>query len=186
MDFDEIPDAVEEQEQQQQQQEEEEESQPQQAVMVVDDEADFNDYEYSAPPPVSEPEPFLPDPDPIEEDALTIFNKEWAQKLDAKREQEFQHDKAARQKASEELANWKTQREVRLNAKMDKNRTEEAVTIETLDAESGNAKPWDRLPKLIDSNEAAPSEGTKDVSRMRKLFIHLKNEPLEETRAAAL
>jgi hypothetical protein len=175
MDFDEIPDAVDEQQQEFHQQE-----------AVVVDEPDFNDYEYNAPPPVPEPEPFLPDPDPIEEDALTIFNKEWAKKLDAKREQEFQHDKAAREKASEELANWKTQRDVRLNAKKDKNRTEEAVTIETLDAESGNAKPWDRLPKLIDSNEAAPSEGTKDVSRMRKLFIHLKNEPLEETRAASL
>jgi hypothetical protein len=115
----------------------------------------------------------------------SVFNREWAKKLDAKREQEFQHDKAAREKAQEELANWKQQREVRLNAKKDKNRAEEAVTIETLDSESGNLKPWDRLPKLIDSNEAAPAEGSKDTSRMRKLFIHLKNEPLEETRAAS-
>lgn len=115
----------------------------------------------------------------------SVFNREWAKKLDAKREQEFQHDKAAREKAQEELALWKQQREIRLNAKKDSNRTEQAVTIETLNSESGNLKPWDRLPKLIDSNDAAPSEGTKDTSRMRKLFIHLKNESLEETRAAS-
>lgn len=60
MDFDEIPDAVDEQQQEFHQQE-----------AVVVDEPDFNDYEYNSPPPVPEPEPFLPDPDPIEEDALT-------------------------------------------------------------------------------------------------------------------
>ena len=75
---------------------------------------------------------------------------------------------------------------MRLNAKKDKNRAEEDVTIETLDSETGNLKPWDRLTKLIDSTEITPTEGTKDTSRMRKLFIHLKNEPLEETRAASL
>mmetsp|Transcript_24953 Transcript_24953/g.18846 ORF Transcript_24953/g.18846 Transcript_24953/m.18846 type:complete len:166 (+) Transcript_24953:56-553(+) len=163
MDFDEIPEADE-----------------QQTVIV---EPVFEEV-----PPIPPPAPvdsFLPDPDPVEEDALTIFNREWAKRLDAKREQEFQHEKAAREKAQEELANWKSQREVRLSAKKDKNRAEEAVTVETLDSEAGNFKPWDRVPKLIDSNEVAPSEGTKDVSRMRKLFIHLKNEPLESTRAAS-
>lgn len=40
----------------------------------------------------------------------------------------------------------------------------------------------DRLPKLIDSNKAAPAEGSKDASRMRKLLIHLKNEPPRDSR----
>lgn len=43
-------------------------------------------------------------------------------------------------------------------------------------------KTWDRVSKLIDSSaEAVDSKGS-DVSRMRKLFIQLKNEPLEHTR----
>jgi hypothetical protein len=64
---------------------------------------------------------------------------------------------------------------------------EEQVTVETLDSETSNLKPWDRVTKLIDNNEITVGEGeTKaDLSRMRKLFIQLKNEPLDLTRAAS-
>jgi hypothetical protein len=37
---------------------------------------------------------------------------------------------------------------------------------------------------MIDATESADRKGS-DTGRMRKLFIHLKNEPLEVTRAAA-
>jgi hypothetical protein len=46
---------------------------------------------------------------------------------------------------------------------------------------------WERVTKLIDSNESASSEAKgSDTGRMRKLFIQLKNEPLEATRGAAI
>jgi len=65
------------------------------------------------------------------------------------------------------------------------NRTEEAVKKETMQSEETSLKPWDRIPKLIDNSESLPGDSKgSDVSRMRKLFIQIKNEPLEMTRAA--
>mmetsp|Transcript_31271 Transcript_31271/g.34160 ORF Transcript_31271/g.34160 Transcript_31271/m.34160 type:complete len:169 (+) Transcript_31271:81-587(+) len=129
----------------------------------------------------------LPDPDPVQEDALTKFLKEWGRKLDAKREAEYDHEKATRQKAADDLSNWKQQREIRLTAKKDSNRSEEQVLLETLESETEVLKVWERVMKLIDSNEVVASElKGSDTTRMRKLFIQLKNEPLEVTRGTAV
>lgn len=106
--------------------------------------------------------------------------------MEAKRAAEFEHEKNARTKAREELANWTTQREIRLAAKKDSNRTEEHATVEALNSEAELLKNWDRVSKLIDAGETVDSSKGSDTSRMRKLFIQLKNEPLETTRAAAL
>ena len=60
------------------------------------------------------------------------------------------------------------------------------MLVETLESESEVLKTWERVTKLIDASTDVvdASKGT-DVSRMRKLFIQLKNEPLETTRGAA-
>jgi hypothetical protein len=140
---------------------------------------------YAPPPPVpSVPYDFsMPEPEK-EEDALTIFNREWNIKLEAKRAAEFEHEKAARAKAQSDLENWTTQRSIRMNAKKDTNRTEEHVVVEAINSESDNLKTWDRVTKLIDAGEVVDTKAT-DTARMRKLFIQLKNEPLEVTRAAS-
>lgn len=64
-----------------------------------------------------------------------IFNKSWNQKLEAKRAAEFEHEKASRAKAQEDYATWKTQRDIRLNAKKESNRSEEQVLLEALESE---------------------------------------------------
>ncbi len=68
-----------------------------------------------------------------------------------------------------------------MNAKKDKNRTEEQVLLETIESETEVLKIWERVSKLIDITENGDSKGS-DTSRMRKLFIQLKSEPLESTR----
>lgn len=100
---------------------------------------------------------------------------------------ESEHEKSTRNKANEEISNWRQQREIRLNAKKEKNRSEEQVLLETLESEVEVLKVWERVTKLIDSSESVPGElKGSDTSRMRKLFIQLKNEPLEVTRGTAL
>jgi len=87
--------------------------------------------------------------------------------------------------ALEDLSNWTTQRSIRLNAKKDANRSEEQVLLEQLESEIDVGNTWDRVSKLIDAGADFSAEAEKsDVSRMRKLFIQLKNEPLEVTRGA--
>ncbi len=104
--------------------------------------------------------------------------------MDVKRAAEFEHEKAGRAKAQSDLSNWTTQRDIRLNAKKESNRSEENVVVEALESESVNLKTWDRVSKLIDAGETVDTKGS-DTGRMRKLFIQLKNEPLEVTRAAS-
>ena len=114
---------------------------------------------------------------------LSAFNRAWSAKLEQKRAAEFDAEKAGRTKAAEELANWSSQREIRLSAKKDKNRSEEQVLLEAIESDSDGSNTYDRVTKLIDST-AEPESGKADVTRMRKLFIQLKNEPLEKTRSA--
>lgn len=111
------------------------------------------------------------------------FNKEWNLKLEQKRQAEFEQEKAVRAASEEDKANWEAQREAKLKAKKDSNRTEESVLKEQLSSEADNLKTWERVSKLIDNGEAVDNKGS-DTARMRKLFIQLKNEPLETTRAA--
>ena len=81
------------------------------------------------------------------------------------------------------MSNWTAQRNVRLSAKKEKNRSEEQVLLESLESEVEGGNAWDRVTKLIDISADATTDSKKsDVSRMRKLFIQLKNEPLESTR----
>jgi hypothetical protein len=86
-----------------------------------------------------------------------------------------------------------------LTAKKESNRSEEQVHLEALESEVEVMKNWDRVIKLIDTGSTGSTGGTSkdsnaskeaeaalargsDVSRMRKLFIQLKNDPLEVTR----
>ena len=113
---------------------------------------------------------------------IRVFNRAWQAKLDQKRAAEAEAEQAVRTTAADELGNWNAQRDVRLNAKKDKNRSEEQVLLETLESEIDGGSTWDRVTKLIDSTAEAADSGKVDVVRMRKLFIQLKNEPLEKTR----
>jgi len=115
----------------------------------------------------------IPDSEP--EDALSVFNKEWQTKLEEKKAVEVTEEEAVKAKAEEELANWHKQRETKLTAKKETNRTEEAVVLEGLASDIDGTTPWDRVMKLIDANTEA-SDARADVSRMKKLFIQLKND----------
>lgn len=67
-------------------------------------------------------------------------------------------------------------------AKQDTNRSEEQIFLESLESEVDAANTWDRVGKLIDASNDTTIPTNADVTRMRKLFIQLKNEPLETTR----
>jgi Clathrin light chain len=64
----------------------------------------------------------------------------------------------------------------------DTNRSEEQILLESLESEVDAANTWDRVAKLIDVTNDTTIPNNADVTRMRKLFIQLKNEPLEATR----
>lgn len=100
-----------------------------------------------------------------------------------KRREELAFDAAAKDKAAGDLAEWTAQRQVKLNANKDKNRSEEQVLLEKVEYELESGNTWGRVTQLIDHDADADSDKS-DTSRMRKLFIQLKNEPLESSRGA--
>jgi hypothetical protein len=112
----------------------------------------------------------------------SIFTRTWQAALDKKKADEAEHAENAKKQAVAELESWKQQQTIKLNAKKDSNRSEEQVLLETIESEA-DAGTWDRVTKLIDASAESVETGKSDVTRMRKLFIQLKNEPLEKTRA---
>jgi Tfp pilus assembly protein FimV len=110
------------------------------------------------------------------------FNRRFNATLEERRIAESEAERSTRAKANEDLSNWTLQRDVRLNAKKEKNRSEEQVLLESLESEVEGGNAWERVTKLIDLSADALDKKSSDVSRMRKLFIQLKNEPLEKSR----
>merc|ERR1711871_832034 len=52
-------------------------------------------------------------------------------------------------------------------------------SLKPLSSDIDGVNTWDRVIKLIEtSQDAVAVDERVDVSRMRKLFIHLKNEPI--------
>lgn len=139
------------------------------------------------PPPVPEAEDMYLMPEPDEDNALSVFNKQWMATLEEKRAAEFENEKEARAQAADDHATWINQRDIRLNAKKESNRSEEQEKLESVESEAENLQTWDRVAKLIDSGvEASELTTASDTSRMHKLFIQLKNEPLDKTRRQAV
>ena len=111
------------------------------------------------------------------------FTREWNIKLEQKRQLEFEKEQAVRKLADEEKSKWVSQRDMKMKSKMENNRSEEVLFKEQLQSEAENLKTWERVSKLIDAGEGVDMKEGYDTSRMHKLFIQLKNEPLESTRA---
>lgn len=110
------------------------------------------------------------------DDALSAFNKEWAIKLETKRQSEMKIEEEMKCNAGEELNKWQQQRAIKLQAKKDSNRSEQQVVIESIATGIETGRTWDRVMKLIDSSTEIAEKDKSDVSRMRNLFIHLKND----------
>lgn len=103
-----------------------------------------------------------------------------------KRTAEVEKEKENKAKAAEELASWNQQRDIRLKAKKEKNRSEEQVFLESLESEADGSNTWERVTKLVDTKTGESADTSKaDVTRMKKIFIQLKSDPLEKTRTQA-
>ena len=89
-----------------------------------------------------------------------------------------------RAKATEDLEQFNSEKEKMREANQQKNRNEEQVLLEQLEADLDSDNPWERVVNLVDI-EAKNDDDKSDVSRMRQIFIQLKTEPLEESRAKA-
>mmetsp|Transcript_10200 Transcript_10200/g.13380 ORF Transcript_10200/g.13380 Transcript_10200/m.13380 type:complete len:205 (+) Transcript_10200:44-658(+) len=117
-------------------------------------------------------------PEPEMRNALDDFNDQWEQELEQKKIEEDQKKMEMMEKAKQDLETFYQEKEKQTEARMSKNRNEEQVLLEQLEADLESDNSWERITKLVEL-QAEGGEGSVDVSRMRSLLIQLKNEPLE-------
>eukprot|EP00619_Florenciella_sp_RCC1007_P009729 CAMPEP_0205921346 /NCGR_PEP_ID=MMETSP1325-20131115/12696_1 /ASSEMBLY_ACC=CAM_ASM_000708 /TAXON_ID=236786 /ORGANISM="Florenciella sp., Strain RCC1007" /LENGTH=126 /DNA_ID=CAMNT_0053289151 /DNA_START=11 /DNA_END=391 /DNA_ORIENTATION=- len=118
----------------------------------------------------------LPEPD-ADNAKLNEFNEKWEAELAAKAAEEEATRQTMVEKAKEELAEWEKQQEVQRESKTSQNRQEEQVVLEDIEREMDpeNGNPWERVVKLVEI-KAEPAEGELDVSRMKSIFLQMKNK----------
>ncbi|OQR86913.1 hypothetical protein ACHHYP_09815 [Achlya hypogyna] len=136
--------------------------------------------------------------------AYAEFQAEYERKIQETAEAHEQVAAENRAKAFEAMEAFKAERERLREAKIQANRTLEAATVEKLDADLVSANPWERVVTLVELESIkakaakrvaaeARARGEKpeaakldleevDVTRMKQIFLQLKQEPLELTR----
>ncbi|RHY28410.1 hypothetical protein DYB32_008063 [Aphanomyces invadans] len=136
------------------------------------------------------------------------FQAEYERKI---AETALEHEKVGeenRVKALAAMEQFKTERQRLRDSKVQANRTQEQATIEKLTADLTNDNPWERVVSLVeleshksksakrlaveakargevDNNKAAADADEVDLTRMKQIFLQLKSEPLDLTRAQA-
>ncbi|KDO21765.1 hypothetical protein SPRG_13179 [Saprolegnia parasitica CBS 223.65] len=138
--------------------------------------------------------------------AYAEFQAEYERKI---QETALEHAKVAeenRAKAFEVMEQFKAERERLREAKILANRTQEQAAVEKLEADMVSPNPWERVVTLVELESIkakhakraaaeARARGDKpeekkhmdsedvDVTRMKQIFLQLKQEPLDATRA---
>lgn len=113
----------------------------------------------------------MPDPDDAK---LEEFNLQWQAELAQKEQEEEAVRSQMLEEAQKAFADWNQQREVQRESKSAQNRQEEQVLCEQIEGEIENDNPWERVVSLIDL-QTDHSDESLDVSRMRAIFIKMKN-----------
>ncbi|GMR63254.1 hypothetical protein PMAYCL1PPCAC_33449, partial [Pristionchus mayeri] len=79
-----------------------------------------------------------------------------------------------RLQGQKELADWYAQREAALKVASEANRKAEAEHLAAFAKSQGDGAQWDEVAKLCGDGKTA--KGGKDVSRLKSLLLHLKEQ----------
>jgi hypothetical protein len=114
-----------------------------------------------------------------EPEKIKLWREEQRARLQTKDAEEENKRKEWKESAKKELEDWYKNRQEQLakthsNNKVN-NKAAEAELVAPRDGANGTE--WERMNKLCDFNPKA-NKNTKDVSRMRSILLHLKQQPL--------
>lgn len=111
-----------------------------------------------------------------EPECIKQWREQQAEMLAKKDQEEEEALKEMQNQATVELQEWYTRHEEQLTQIKAGNRQAEAAFIEERD-EDVPGHEWERVARICDFNPKN-SKNTKDVSRMRSIFLQLKQTPL--------
>jgi hypothetical protein len=117
-----------------------------------------------------------------EPSAMTKWNAEWQETLQARKEAENAKKAEMIEAAKLSMENFNKEREQKRETKMAKNREDEQAKLEAIEADLENDNSWQRVCKMVELTHDGTGD-SEDTKRMRDVLILLKNDP---TRASAV
>lgn len=119
---------------------------------------------------------------PMEPSIMQKWNEEWQVTLSNRKDEENAMKAEMVEASRVFLEKFQADKEAKREAKMAKNREDEQVKLEAIEADLENDNSWQKVCKMVELSHDGAHEG-EDVKRMRDVLILLKNEP---ARAAAV
>merc|ERR1712189_47824 len=102
------------------------------------------------------------------------WREEKSELLEQMEKEESEERQRWTEKANKELEDWYNRYNEQLT-KVNENRAAQEVFVEEM-ASTGQGNEWTKVARLFDFNPKV-NKNTKDVSRMRSMLLHLKQEP---------
>ncbi|KAJ7370131.1 hypothetical protein OS493_034060 [Desmophyllum pertusum] len=124
-------------------------------------------------------QPVVPLPRESEPESVRKWREEKAALLDKMDDDEKDEILEWREKAKKELNDWYERRDELLGKTQTSNRTDEEAFVSDRDDSSTPGHDWERVCRNCDFNPKG-TKNNKDVSRMRSIFLQLKQTPLEK------
>ncbi|TDG51292.1 hypothetical protein AWZ03_002379 [Drosophila navojoa] len=124
-----------------------------------------------------------PPPSREEPEKIRKWREDQKKRLEEKDIEEERKKEELRQQAKKELDDWMRQIEESISKTKLSSRNAEA---QAASLENGAVEPgteWERIAKLCDFNPKVNKSG-KDVSRMRSIYLHLKQNPIQVQKIA--
>ncbi|XP_022220932.2 clathrin light chain [Drosophila obscura] len=119
-----------------------------------------------------------PPPSREEPEKIRKWREEQKQRLEEKDVEEERKKEELRQQSKKELDDWLRQigESISKTKLSSRNAEKQAASLENGTIEPGTE--WERIAKLCDFNPKVNKAG-KDVSRMRSIYLHLKQNPIQ-------
>jgi len=119
--------------------------------------------------------------DNVEDDAaLRNFERKWAKQLEEKDAKMQKRRNEMKEAAEQELEQHFAEMKNKLEARKKTNREEEKEFVERIDAALTTENPWERILSLVDINQSDLESKEKDMTRVRRLFLQLKQEGAQQ------
>ncbi|GKZ00508.1 hypothetical protein MPSEU_001003200 [Mayamaea pseudoterrestris] len=106
---------------------------------------------------------------------MAKWNAEWQVLLQQRKDEENARKAELQAAADEALKQMLEEREQKKEARMAKNREDEQIKLEAIEADLENDNSWQRICKMVELSHDS-SQKTADVKRMRDILIGLKND----------
>ena len=127
-------------------------------------------------PPAEAPVVEEEEPEEKELSPMAKWNQEWQVVLKERKDEESACKSKVTEAAAKDMEEFQAQRQIKRDAKMAKNRSDEQQKLEAMEADLENDNSWQRVNKMVDYQQDTVEEGN-DITRMRDVMLFLKNTP---------